>query len=283
MGQVRERADLVDEQIDDLAVDTEERVEALENRLDAPGSTEASNNRIRAQIEDIQAKAEERRAKLQEKADELRQRIGEAGEGELKSVPFEFKDLGSFQAGINAAIRGLWRGAFTEFDFVDSMVSTIERRLREAWLAGAAECGLLPDELSDEETLAMRSMIANQFAYLPGFAAEIVAESRAEGGKLGPLLGHGQLWINRYQEAFERGKAMACADRKLKWTLGEAEHCSSCVKLSGKIKRASFWSTSGILPRVAGASYLECRGYNCQCTLQPTDEKMTPGRTPNLP
>lgn len=162
-------------------------------------------------------------------------------------------------------------------------MSAIERYLKEAWLAGALECGLQEDEQSDEERSAMYNLISNQFGHLGAFAAAIVNESKTEGGKLGPLLDRGEMWVGRYQQAFEQGKAMACADRKLKWTLGEAEHCSSCVKLSGKVKRASFWSTSGILPRVAGCSYLDCHGYNCACTLEPTDEPMTRGRMPSLP
>ena len=60
-------------------------------------------------------------------------------------------------------------------------------------------------------------------------------------------------------------------------------NCSSCLKLSGKVKRMSFWNSHGILPRVAGADYLICRGYKCACSLELTDAPLSKGSLPRLP
>jgi hypothetical protein len=88
------------------------------------------------------------------------------------------------------------------------------------------------------------------------------------------------MWINRYTEVVNTAKIMAGADRKLKWVLGPTEHCSSCLKLAGKVKRGSVWIASGIQPQ---SRSLECGGFNCQCSLQPTTDRASAGRLPSIP
>jgi hypothetical protein len=193
------------------------------------------------------------------------------------------KDLDGFTLNIRANIRGLWNGDFDQFDFVDGMISAIERGFDQAWSEGAAKCGIQPDERTPEEEIELRNVINEQFLHLPGFAADIDAGSKANGGALQPFLDRGDLWIGRYNEVVQRAQAMACADQKLKWELGEAEHCRSCLKLANKVKRASFWYSRGILPRQAGATYLECRGYKCDCRFTETDEPVSRGPLPRLP
>ena len=88
------------------------------------------------------------------------------------------------------------------------------------------------------------------------------------------------MWANRYREVMNTAKTMAGADRKLKWTLGPTEHCESCSKLAGKVKRGSFWIASGIQPQ---SRALACGGWACQCFLSPTTERASPGRLPRIP
>jgi hypothetical protein len=88
------------------------------------------------------------------------------------------------------------------------------------------------------------------------------------------------MWINRYTEVVNTAKTMACANQKLMWTLGPTEHCSSCLKLEGKVKRGKFWQESGVLPQ---SRQLECGGFRCQCSLQPTDAPLSRGSLPRLP
>lgn len=201
----------------------------------------------------------------------------------LKQWIDEEKSLSSFRSAIRANIRGLWNGSRDTIDFEISMRSIIEREFRRAWIQGAAECGIKADELTQAELSELERMTNEQFPFLPGFAADIETGSKANNGRLGPHFERGEMWINRYDEVRNRGKSMACRDSKLKWELGAAEHCRSCLALNGKVKRASFWNNSGILPRTAGASFLECRGYRCACSLVPTDEPISRGRMPSLP
>lgn len=189
----------------------------------------------------------------------------------------------SYRLAIRSAIRGLWVGEFTTFGFVDTMQSTLERELRQAWNEGAKECGIVEDELTDSEVQVRQIFISSQFQYLPGVAQFVEENDKASGGLLRSSLARSELWINRYEEAKQRAKSMACTDKKLKWQLGAAEHCRSCLKLNGKVKRASFWNERGILPRTAGASYLQCHGYRCQCSLVETSDSVSKGPLPRLP
>lgn len=184
---------------------------------------------------------------------------------------------------IRAAIRGLWLGVLDMADFSNTIRGASEWRLRQAWLEGAAMCGILPEEMTSNEQMRLASEIQGLMSYIPPFAQHIIRNSKAKGGKLGPLLTRGQMWTGRYEQFRTMGQATACADRKLKWVLGPTEHCSSCLRLNGKVKRGSVWHQSGILPRVAGADYLACHGYRCLCSLIPTTQRATPGPMPSLP
>lgn len=183
-----------------------------------------------------------------------------------------------FGLSIRANIRGLWRGELATFDFLDSMRAAIERNLKRAWLEGAAICNIQEDELSDREIEAMTQLINSQFPHLIGFAETIEQNSRANGGQLQPLLQRGEMWINRYNEAKERGQGMACADEKAIWILGATEqHCKSCGGFAGRVYRFSVWDTNGAIPQT---SRLCCGGFRCDCRREPTDQRVTPGPFP---
>jgi len=205
--------------------------------------------------------------------------------GEKSLSPFDLiKTRADMLAGIRSAIRGYWAGDLSKFQFVDNMNSVLTRRLTQAWQEGAKECGIRPDELTGQEITALQGMISGQLSYVLGLANDIESGSKAEGGRLGPFLDRAQVWASQYQVARDRGRGMACADQKLEWVIDPAnDNCGSCLKLAGKVKRASYWDQQGIYPQVNGASYLECKGYRCGCRLQPTDKPLSKGPLPGLP
>ena len=202
--------------------------------------------------------------------------------GKVYKESFFLKSLNSYRKEIRANIRGYFNGKFGYFDFVDNMNSAINRRLTQAWIEGAKECGIAFDELTTDERNTLQDRINSELAYIPGLANDI-DEAVEVGGKITPLLKRADLWANRYEEVKNQAKVMVCKNAKLEWVLGEAEHCTSCLKLSGKVKRASYWNDKGVIPRVAGASYLECKGYNCKCELKQTGKPLSKGPLPKLP
>lgn len=203
--------------------------------------------------------------------------------GELKDVPVEAtftKDMAGFGIAVRAAVRGLWRGYFDEMDFVVQMSNALDRYLTEAWHEGAARCGIRPEELTIAETQAMLNFIAGQYNYVMNFGRSVAEGSRANGGKLGPLLARAELWTERYNEARNRGAIMACGDQKMVWRLGPTrDHCRDCARLHGRVHRASVWEQYDVYPK---NSNLECGGWRCLCQLLPTNLPGTPGRPPRL-
>ena len=194
------------------------------------------------------------------------------------NIGFLRETKADFGASIRAAVRGFWAGHTNEFDFFDSMMVSIRRNLTKAWQEGAAEVGIRADELTSEELRGLENMIAGQFPHIGGFADAIEAGSKANGGLLRPQVARGRMWIARWDEAKMKGRMMAAGDIKQVWVLGPTlAHCGTCLKMSGKVKRSSTWLAHGILPK---SPILRCGGFNCKCSLDPTDLPMSKGRLP---
>ena len=190
----------------------------------------------------------------------------------------------SYRAGIRAATRGLWTGALDWFQCYDALYTTITYGLASAFHQGMKQYGITPDDYTEEEKDTLREFIISQVGYIAGFVDAVERGSKANGGKLGTLMRRAELWANRWHEINQIAIAFAVRNGKLKWVVDfSKENCASCLKLNGKVKRATYWLTNGILPRVAGAPYLDCKGYKCGCELVPTDEPCSKGPLPGLP
>lgn len=189
----------------------------------------------------------------------------------------EQKSISSFQLNIRAAIRGLWAGHSSIFDFVDNMQNTITRGFAQAFIEGAAVCGIRPDELLPQEIAKRDELILAQMQFVMAFGLEIEASSKANGGLLGPLLQRGVMWVNRYNETKGIAQSMVCSDIKTIWILGNTDHCRSCLGFSGRIYRESVWSANNAQTQ---GNNLCCHGFRCQCQRVPTNQPITPGRFP---
>lgn len=181
-----------------------------------------------------------------------------------------------YQLNLRAAVRGLWSGQI-DFDAAFGMLlQAIDRGFTQAWTEGAKECGIEPGEWTAEERTALAVRIGEEKTYIYTLL-EAVEAGRKGVGKLAPLYTRLQMWVNRYQDVKNQAKTMACADQKLKWVLGPTEHCETCMKAAGKVKRASQWAKTDLRPQ---APCLQCGGYRCQCSLVLTDEPLSRGRLP---
>lgn len=192
---------------------------------------------------------------------------------------YVLKSIASYRSTIRANVRALWTGEWNLFQFVDAMVSTIEREFPLAWRDGAKECGVSMSELTDVERAKLASEIQNDLGFIIGFGQHIEANRRGI-GLLRGLKTRTEYWVQGYTRVMNVAKTMACGDKKLQWTLNPAEHCSSCLKLDGKVKRASFWNARGVHPK--SHNHLKCR-QKCRCELKETDLPLSPGPLPSLP
>lgn len=202
----------------------------------------------------------------------------------VKKTSLDSRGTENYRRGLRAAVRGLWLGALDRDQFWESMSLTINSGITSAWHAGAADCGIAPDELSPEELTALQKAIDYEHLWIGGFANTIMENTKAKGGKLTPLFSRAEIWIGRWEGTRSAARVMACKDKKLKWNQGPTEQgCPTCSRLNGQVRRASFWQAKGVLPRVHGSPLLDCQGYRCECTLDPTDEPSSRGRLPKLP
>ena len=190
-----------------------------------------------------------------------------------------FKSQESYRADLRANARALWSGVWDFFDFFVAMQASVQRGFTQAFYEGAATCGVRPDELSAEELARLQSEIVLEQQHITGLA-DFIGEVKARGGKLAEVFTRVELWVNGYGRVRGLAQTLACEDVKYKWVLHPAEHCSSCRKLSGKVKRGSFWASHDVQPK--SWSKLICR-LGCKCSLDPTDEPLTPGPLPALP
>lgn len=194
---------------------------------------------------------------------------------ELKSVGGEQ----DYRRSINAAVRALWSGETDLFGFVDGMVDTVRRGLTRAWHEGAQSCGIKPVDLTVDELFTLEGIINSEISHVLDFGQVIAKNSRANKGRISPLLRRAQMWGNRYNATLYQAQTTSCNDLKLKWELGVAEHCSSCYKLNGRVYRASVWRKYDLYPK---HRRLACGGWRCQCKFTITQEPVTPGFPPNI-
>ena len=154
------------------------------------------------------------------------------------------------------------------------MIVLVQQGMKSAWLEGMAEVGISESEMNPDELVAMSQLISGQWNHIEGFAAYIVENSKANKIQFSTLDSRIQMWVNRYNEAKNQAMQMASNDPKLEWVLGEGEHCKTCVRYNGKVKRASYWEKINARPQ---SSALACKGINCKCELVPTEKPLSKG------
>lgn len=140
----------------------------------------------------------------------------------------------------------------------------------------------MPDDYTDVEERAIQDAVKSEISHLDALIDDVVANSRANKGKLDPLYSRAEMWIARYMDIRNQGRVMACGDKKFKWVLGPTEHCNTCAKLAGQVRRGSYWRNY-VLPQNPPNPGLICQGFRCQCALELTDERVTRGNPPRVP
>lgn len=186
----------------------------------------------------------------------------------------------AYRRALTENVRALWKGYMGLYDFISAFDSTITRGLTRAAYEGLATYGISASDMSDDERAELRRIINKEMTHVWPFGTRIVSSQQSVGGKLQPLLDRVALWTNRYNEVVELFKRFAAKNNKLRWDVSpHKKHCADCIRLMGRIYRASTWAKYDIAPRKAN---LACGGYRCGCGFTPTDQKVTPGRPPTL-
>jgi hypothetical protein len=160
-------------------------------------------------------------------------------------------------------------------EFVDILGALIRGQMRDAYRRAYAEAGF-SDALPDWLQVSLDEQITKQasFDFIYRYYTDII-DARVDQAPIAPLLIRAQMWANRYNEGYNQATMDITAKMggRMMWTLGEAEHCTTCLGLSGVVAFASEWDLSGFRPQ---GSNLECGGFNCKCELVPTDRRRSP-------
>lgn len=191
---------------------------------------------------------------------------------------YQHKSVSSYQAAIQSQVRAFYRNDIRLFVFLDTMVRIIDTNLTDAFNQGAAECGVRTNELTVDENIARQQFVDNQLQYLFSFGEAIRRGQNL--AKIGEMLNRGEMWANRWREAYALGNQMACGNQKKLWQFDPSkEHCPDCMAMNGRVYRNATWLRYDIQP---GSSALCCFGGHCGCDLINTTLPITPGRPPAL-
>lgn len=190
------------------------------------------------------------------------------------------KNYSGYRRSIRELTRGLWTGELSKFDFVDGMVSAIDRQFDNAWREVEKQYNIFPDERTEVSQERLALTINTEISYLTGFADAIVDGSKANGGDLQPLFDRAELWANGYDRTKEIAQLVVGPDVKLVWKLGNTEkHCADCLQYANKVFFKSQWDAAGVRPKMWE---LECTGLNCDCEFEQSAERKTRGEVPTL-
>ena len=190
--------------------------------------------------------------------------------------PTEYKTVEFFQRTVERLIASVYR-ADIQSEFIDIMANLISGQLRQAveqaWKDEGGD-GAIPAYLNE----LVMSATVRQFAFVDRLYADIVNARELE-LPLEPLTRRASLWAQRWTETYNEAITLIVGARggNLVWRLGATkEHCSTCAALDGIVAAASEWEMLNVRPQAAPNPVLECGGWRCGCSLQPTTQRRSP-------
>lgn len=168
--------------------------------------------------------------------------------------------------------------------FLDKFITAIASQLTRAWNEGAREVGVDPKEMTDDDRAELKAIIDGEYDQVIKLA-EAILQSRS--GTLDEFRQQFRnridLWVNRYTDVIGRARVYFGGKTRLKWTLGKTEeHCDTCTTLNGIVAFASEWEQAGIKPQSPPNGMLACGGWNCDCSLEVTDQRRSPNALETL-
>lgn len=178
----------------------------------------------------------------------------------------------------------LWGAAVRLFNggrdaaFEATFLRSIDQQLTEAWNQGAADCGVQPDEMDQDDFTRLEAIINNETEFISRLEGDIRADK--DGGmerdafdkKYGARV---DLWANRYNETVNRARMQFGSKLRQIWKTGPTEKsCKTCSALDGIVAFGHEWESAGFHPQMPPNELLDnCRGWNCLCSLTPTTKR----------
>lgn len=190
--------------------------------------------------------------------------------------PAPYKSYEFFRSAIIGLVEGVYQG-FIGGQFIDTLANLISGQLTDAYMRAWADDGNF-GELPDYLQTSLENAILQQYDYVDQFYRDIV-DARVDGTSIAPLLLRADLWANRWTESYNDATRIIAEQNggKLIWKLGETEqHCTTCSALNGIVAYAREWNELGVHPQGGPNDLLTCGGWQCDCSLSPTDKRRSP-------
>lgn len=187
----------------------------------------------------------------------------------------------------------LWRAALRLFNggadgnFMASFARSVDQQLTEAWNKGAAEVGVMPDEMTNDDVNILRSIIVNELHFIERIAIEIQADA-AMGltreqfeSRYGSRI---SLWANRYTETLNRARMVFGQKQRFEWVEGGTlDKCPFCLALNGIVAFGYEWEQARAHPQMPPNRALTgemngrkgCKGWGCECEFKKTTKRRT--------
>lgn len=187
------------------------------------------------------------------------------------------KTVNYYERSLAGAIREFYQDGDASA-FIDEMVRLVEGQFRRAWNEGSRAVDVDPKDHEQEDDDELQNHIDEELEFVLDFAQGI-EDARIAGDPVKPYLDRVALWTNRYNEIVNAAQIWFGGKLRLEWKLGATEeHCETCYQLNGIIATAEAWEESGFQPQGAPNDMLECGGWRCDCSLEPTKDRATPAQ-----
>jgi hypothetical protein len=170
------------------------------------------------------------------------------------------------------AARQYWKDG-SKGGFKTRMNGTIKFGLQAAFEQGASVVGVEPDEFESEDRDFINAIIEEEKSHVPDLLSFIDGLANDPTARLSDADYRLNMWANRYPDVQDQAKVYFGKRTRLQWTLGDAEHCETCLALSNIVAWAQEWQVAGIQPK---SRDLACKGYNCACSLDITSKRRSP-------
>lgn len=177
----------------------------------------------------------------------------------------------SYVADVKDAITAGNDGDVTRRRFGTIMRGLLQRYGQQTYKDGLAAGGVEVDALDSDALSEIMKWQSDQSSYVTSFGENVYKNGLSDA----QIDSHARMWGNKsLRELFHMGMEAADKNGLFEWRVGNTEHCPTCLRLNGQKHRLTAWKESGYLP---GADTLECKGYNCACSLRRTRGRSSVG------
>ena len=204
----------------------------------------------------------------------------------MNSRQWQMKSIGQYERQLWSACLNFFRGDVDAFGFIDLFADNIQNQLTRAWNEGARSVGVEPKDMEQIDLEHLHGIIDSELNHVLGIAQDI-EDAINDGMTIDQFRSRFRsridLWVNRYNEVINEARVYFGDEQKLVWQLGATEeHCETCSRLNGIVAYAREWDIANIKPQNPPNGKLECGGWNCDCSLEPTDKRRSPNALTRL-